>query len=336
MRMAVLHRLQVEHVLSGSSDMLALISDKSAHGDPVEGALTRIKAEPNPRSRIVSDSHQWEAPMSYAEILVALGEDNAAYQRASYAGMLAGQLGASLLGVLSRWPHPPEVEPNATIGMVGELLAEARASCHVDLATVEARFRITVGTSVGQVFFAGGIGSTTEAVLREARRADLIVIGQSTSSGNDDGPCDAQVVLVRGGRPVLVVPPAYEARSLPWHVAIAWRDCRASRRVLREALPILRRAQQVSVVILNEVGSATPTSSAADVVGFLQRHSVPARASGRSGAAPLRELLHILDEDDADLLVAPAYCSNQLVYSELVRQTTRMLSRCRIPCLLSS
>lgn len=316
--------------------MLALISDKSAHGGPVEGALTRIKAEPNARSRIVSDSHQWEAPMSYAEILVALGEDDAAYQRASYAGMLAGQLGASLLGVLSRWPHPPDVEPNATIGMVGELLAEARASCRLDLATVEAGFRATVEPSVDQVFFAGGIGSMTEAVLREARRADLIVIGRSTPSGDDDGFCDAQVLLVRGGRPVLVVPPAYEARALPRHIAIAWRDCRASRRVVREALPLLRRAQRVSVVTLNEVLSATPASSAADIVGFLQSHGVPARASGRSGAAPRRELLHILDEDDADLLVAPAYCSNQLVCSELMRQTTRMLSRCRIPCLLST
>jgi len=274
--------------------------------------------------------------MSYAEILVAMGEDDAAYQRASYAGMLAGRLGASLLGVLSRWPHPPQVEPSATIGMVGELLAEARASCHVDLATVEARFRTTVGASVGQVFFAGGIGSTTEAVLREARRADLIVIGQSTSSGNDDGPCDAQVLLVRGGRPVLVVPPAYEARALPRHIAIAWRDCRASRRVVREALPLLRRAQQVSVVTLNEVLSATPASSAADVADFLQSHGVPARASGRSGAAPLRELLRILDEDDVGLLVAPGYCSNQLVCAELVRQTTRMLTRCRIPCLLAA
>jgi hypothetical protein len=274
--------------------------------------------------------------MSYAEILVAMGEDDAAYQRASYAGMLAGRLGASILGILSRWPHPPQVEPNATIGMVGELLAEARASCRLDLAAVEARFRVTVGASADQVFFAGGIGSMTEAVLREARRADLIVIGQSTSSANDHDLCDAQVLLTRSGRPVLIVPPAYEARALPRHIALAWRDCRASRRVVREALPLLRRAQQVSVVTLNEVLSATPASSAADVADFLQSHGVPARTRGRSRAAPLRELLHILDEDDADLLVAPAYCSNQLACSELVRQTTRMLSRCRIPCLLAA
>lgn len=274
--------------------------------------------------------------MSYAEILVAMGEDDAAYQRASYAGMLAGQFGASLLGVLSRWPRAPEVEPNATIGMVGELLAEARTSCRLDLATVEARFRATVGASVDQVFFAGRIGSMTEAVLREARRADLIVIGRPTSSGSDDGFCDAQVLLTRGGRPVLVVPPAYQARSLPWHVAVAWRDCRASRRVLREALPMLRRAQQVSVITLNEVLSATPASSAADVADFLAGHGVRAKAVGRSGAASLRELLHVVDEDDVDLLVAPAYCSNQLVCSELVRQTTRMLTRCRIPCLLAN
>lgn len=274
--------------------------------------------------------------MLYAEILVAMGEDDAAYQRASYAGMLAGQLGTSLLGVLSRWPRAPEVEPNATIGMVGELLAEARTSCRLDLAAVEARFRSTVEATVDHVFFAGGIGSMIEAVLREARRADLIVIGQSTPSGHDDGFSDAQVLLSRSGRPVLVVPPAYEARTLPWHVAIAWRDCRASRRVLREALPLLRRAQQVSVITLSEVPSATPARSAADVADFLLGHGVRAKAAGRSGAASLRELLHVVDEEDVDLLVAPAYCSNQLVCSELVRQTARILTRCRIPCLLAN
>lgn len=274
--------------------------------------------------------------MSYAEILVAMGEDDAAYQRASYAGMLAGQLGASLLGVLSRWPRAPEVEPNATIGMVGELLAEARTNCRLDLAAVEARFRATVGSSVDRVFFAGGIGSVTEAVMREARRADLIVIGQSIPSDGNGDLCDAQVLLTRGGRPVLVVPPAYEARTLPWHVTIAWRDCRASRRVLREALPLLRRAQQVSVVTLSEVLSATPASSAADVADFLVGHGIRAKAAGRSGSASLRELLHVLDQDDCDLIVAPAYCSNQLVCSELARQTTRMLTRCRVPCLLAN
>lgn len=274
--------------------------------------------------------------MSYAEILVAMGDDDLDFQRAAYAGMLAEQLGASVMGVLSRWPTPPQIEPGATIGMVSALLAEARTSCRLDLATVEARFRATVGAGVDRVFFAGGIGSMTEAVLREARRADLIVIGQSALPGDDHDHCDAQVLLTRSGRPVMVVPPAYEAPALPRHVGIAWRDCRASRRILREALPLLRRAQQVSVVTLNETLSAAPASSAADVADFLQGHGVLATAAGRSGSASLRELMHVLDEGNVDLLVAPAYCSNQLVCSELVRQTTRMLTRCRIPCLLST
>ena len=274
--------------------------------------------------------------MSYAEILVAMGDDQPALQRAAYAGMLAGQLGAGVLGVMAQWPRPPEVEPGAAIGMIGELLAEARSSCRLDLAAVEARFRDAVGRHVDRVLFSGGIGSMTEAVLRDARRADLIVIGQSAAPGDDRERCDAQVLLTRSGRPVLVVPPASETRALPRHIGIAWRDCRASRRVLREALPLLRRAQRVSVVTLNEMLPATPADSAADVADFLQGHGVPALAPGRIGPAPLREVLHVLNEDDVDLLVAPAYCSNQLVCSDLVRQTTRMLTRCRIPCLLAT
>jgi hypothetical protein len=273
--------------------------------------------------------------MSYAEILVAMGEDDPAFERAAYAGMLAGRLGTGILGVLSRWPRPPEVEPGATIGMVGELLAEARTSCRMDLAAVEARFRKTIGAAADRVSFASGIGSMTEAVLREARRADLIMIGQSAPPSGDRERCDAQVLLTRSGRPVMVVPAAYQARTLPQHVGIAWRDCGASRRVVREALPLLRRAHRVTVMPLSEALSATSASSAADVAVFLQGHGVPA-AAAQSKSASLRELLHVLSEGEVDLLVAPAYCANQLVCSELVRQTTRMLTRCRIPCLLAT
>lgn len=274
--------------------------------------------------------------MSYAEILVAMGDDDLAFERAAYAGTLAGQLGAGIRGVLSRWPRPPEIEPTATIGMVGELLAAARANCRLGLAAVEARFRETVGAVADRVSFAGGTGSMTEAVLREARRADLIVIGQSALPNGDRERCDAQVLLTRSGRPVLVVPTANKTRALPRHIGIAWRDCRASRHVVREAMPLLRRAQQVTVVTSSEDHSPSPASSATDVADFLQGHGVPARAAAQSKPTSLREFLHVLGEGDVDLLVSPAYCTNQLINSELARQTTRMLTGCCIPCLLAT
>lgn len=275
--------------------------------------------------------------MSYAEILVALGDDEAAFRRAAFAGALAGQLGAGLRGVMSRWPRTPEVEPSATIGMVGELLAEARTCCHLDLAAAETRFREAVGARVDRVSFTGGIGSMTEAVLRNGRRADLIVMGPAIPSDDEHDRCDARAILGLGGRPVLVVPEACETlAAMPRRVAVAWRDCRPARRVLREALPLLRRAEQVSVVAMDEVLSVTPDSSVADVADFLHGHGVPARAIDRTGSSLLCEGLLRAIERDADLLVAPAYCSNQLVSSELVRQTTQMLTRCRIPCLLAN
>lgn len=274
--------------------------------------------------------------MSYAEILVAMSDDEPAFRRAAHAGALAGQLGAGILGVMSRWPGTPEVEPSATVGMVGGLLAEARSSCQQDLAAAEARFRATLGTVVDRVAFTGGIGSMTEAVLRHGRRADLIVIGQAAQSGEGRDPYDAREIVSFGGRPVLIVPPACEAPAVPRRIALAWRDCRVSRRLVRQALPLLRLAGQVDVVALDEALSTTPDDSVADVVDFLHGHNVPARAVDRPGPPSLRAFLPHLLAEEADLLVAPAYSSNQLVSSELVHQTTQMLTRCRIPCLLAN
>lgn len=274
--------------------------------------------------------------MSYAEILVAMSDDEPAFRRAAHAGALAGHLGAGILGVMSRWPGNPEVESSATVGMVGELLAEARACCHLDLAAAEARFRATLEAVVDRVSFTGGIGSMTEAVLRHGRRADLIVIGQAALPGEGADHYDAREILSLGGRPVLVVPSDCEAPAVPRRIAVAWRDCRAARRVLREALPLLRQAENVGVIATDEALSTTPDASIADVVDFLHGHNVPARAVDRPGPASLCAFLPHLIAEDADLLVAPAYCSNQLVSSELVHQTTQMLTRCRIPCLLAN
>lgn len=296
-------------------------------------ALTMVKAPRRSAGKMSVEQRAAEAAMSYAEILVAMSDDEPAFQRAAHAGALAGHLGAAILGVMSRWPGPPEVEPSATVGMVGELLAEARASCEHDLAAAEARFRAIVRTVAGRVSFTGGIGSMTEAVLRHARRADLIVIGQ-VSAGDDS--YDAREILSLCGRPVLIVPPHCDAPAVPRRIAVTWRDCRAARRVLREALPLLRRAAQVSVIAMDEALSATPDSSLADVVDFLHGHGVPARAVDRAGPPSLRAFLPHLLEEDADLIVAPAYCSRQLVSSELVHQTTQMLTRSRIPCLLTN
>jgi hypothetical protein len=86
-----------------------------------------------------------------------------------------------------------------------------------------------------------------ELLLREARAADLLVIGRRHS--RDDA--DPGVILLRSGRPVLLVPDTIAALPLR-RVVVGWKDTRDCRRAVRDALPFLQQAKEVLLVEIGE------------------------------------------------------------------------------------
>ena len=118
-------------------------------------------------------------------------------------------------------------------------------------------------------------------------------------------------LIVRAGRPVLVVPdgpvPAAFAK-----IVIAWADTRECRRAVVDALPFLAQAEQVVIVeIASDAENARSQTN--DVVAWLGRHEVSAdRIVYEPHGNVADSLAMIAREQEADLIVAGAYGHNRL------------------------
>jgi hypothetical protein len=94
---------------------------------------------------------------------------------------------------------------------------------------------------------------TNNLVAREARAADLVIIGRKQDPRDLYYSLDPGITILRAGRPVLFVPnktDSLEARR----IVVAWKDTREARRAVRDALPFLKEAKEAMIVTVCEHG----------------------------------------------------------------------------------
>ena len=237
--------------------------------------------------------------MSFSTMVVHVDVEHDSDQRVELAIDLADRFQAALVGIAgcALWPT----------FMAGDIgLTEAN---EYDLQKVMARFEQrgktfrAQGRSLKRVEWRSALEPPGELLLREARVADLLIIGRRRS---EDG-ADPGVIVLRAGRPVLLVPDAIAALPLR-RVVVAWKDTRECRRAVRDALPFLQQAKEVLLVGMGEHESQSQgKKELADVAAYLVRHRVIVAAEvWRRPQRPVAaELLHIVEEEKADLYQIP-------------------------------
>jgi nucleotide-binding universal stress UspA family protein len=117
--------------------------------------------------------------------------------------------------------------------------------------------------------------------------------------------------VMQAGRPILVVPDGVNWLDLR-SVLVAWKDTPEARRALADALPILRKARDVTVLAIPEGDDDRPAAIAGvtDVTAWLARHGVTAIARVSEGArneTVAGQLEKIAGDVGASLIVAGAY-----------------------------
>ena len=185
---------------------------------------------------------------------------------------------------------------------------------------------------------------TTEDALSalsvQARYADLVVIGQQ----NDEWPSGISKELERAlplstGRPVLVVPYAFEERALGRRVMVAWDASREAARAVRDALPLLSRASQVHVVTVDARATAVGHGEepGADIGLYLARHGVKVTVSRQdsAGVDAGNVLLSRAADLQSDLIVSGAWGHSRLQEFVLGGVTRTLLSSMTVPVLMS-
>lgn len=272
--------------------------------------------------------------MSYAALMVHLDVERACDRRAQLAIELAERFGAALIGI-SGWAPRPAFMVQGIV--VDATLAERDfQAMNARLDEMGKKFR-SLAKQIEHVEWRGTIGFPTELLVRNARAADLIIIGREPAPGDLYSAPDTGAVLLRAGRPVLMVPDAigsFTARR----VVVAWKDTREARRAVRDALPFMQAAEEVLVVeICEEERTPDAQREIDDVTRYLIRHKVivGAQACLRPKGAVSGELLHFATEERADLLIAGAYGHSRLGEWIFGGVTRDLVAASPICCLLS-
>jgi nucleotide-binding universal stress UspA family protein len=271
--------------------------------------------------------------MSYAVVMAYVEANGTPERRVRLAASLAEKFSATLIGLSALVIHPPFL-------VEGVAIQQATAADIVDImATLTSKgewFRSIAGAD-RPLEWRPVLDYPADALVREARSADLVVIGQTKIPGDAAGSLDPGEVLLKTGRPILVVPDSVSSLRAE-HVLIGWKDTREARRVLQDALPFLHEASRVSVIEICDRGEESAAQGRVDdVVRYLTRHRINAAArimvhEKGSGAA---QLVKLAQEESADLLVVGAYGHSRLGEWIFGGVTRDLLAASPICCLMS-
>jgi nucleotide-binding universal stress UspA family protein len=140
---------------------------------------------------------------------------------------------------------------------------------------------------------------------------------------------------MQAGRPLLVVPDSCNWLDLR-RLLIGWKDTAEARRAAADALPILRKATDVTVVEIVEepADRAAALSRVRDVVAWLSRHGVRASelVPQQCGEAAT-QLERIASDLGAGVVIAGAYGHSRLrewILGGVTRRLINPSNRCSL------
>jgi nucleotide-binding universal stress UspA family protein len=272
--------------------------------------------------------------MSFASMMVHVDVAEPRDARIRLAAQLSVRFHSTLIGATAWEPAPPlmyggvivDTEPSE--GLLQEMSDR--------LAAVGKHFGEVVGPNQATEWRAA-IDSPTEFLAREARAADLIIIGRDRPPGDLYRTADPGAIILRAGRPVLAVPHHVESLKAE-RVVVGWKDTREARRALRDSLPLIREAVSVAVVEILPRGNEKPAqTSIKDVAGYLTRHGIAAtvRQPEHATGSVAGELIRVAQKIDADLIVAGGYGHSRLGEWIFGGVTQGLLAASPVCCLLS-
>lgn len=182
-------------------------------------------------------------------------------------------------------------------------------------------------------------GDRAEIMVANGRLADLVLLSGRRNNGESPAGESSGRIMLECGRPVLLLPSTPMKENAGSRMMLAWNGRREAVRAVHDALPLLRRADWVKVVMVNPDAAASDYGDApgSELCRHLARHGVKAEAreSRVRGKSEGAALLALAEQENADLLVMGAY--GHARWRELVigGVTAHVLRHADLPVLLS-
>jgi nucleotide-binding universal stress UspA family protein len=278
--------------------------------------------------------------MSYKTILVHLHDNTRRQSLLAVSISLARTFDAHLIGLSV---HPPIVVVPGIAGGDVMVIEDHRHAYRQESARLKTAFEAaTQGQSFAAEWREADAAYDTAAthIVEHGRCTDLIIASQKDPDWLTSEHLEAPDRLVlESGRPVLLVPKSGEIFEPGKRILVAWNGRRESTRAVFDALPLLKRAQAVSVLWVNpqDAGEAAGELPGIDICSALSRHGVRCEAtqSINPSADVGATLLSTTRTHGADLLVMGCYGHSRLREFVFGGVTRHVLESMTIPILMS-
>lgn len=250
--------------------------------------------------------------MSYNCIMVHLELKRDNRSVLAVARGLASQFESRVIGIAAC--QPLQVMFNEGFSAY-EAITQNRKDIEKEIESAEAEFRDALSGHEIEWRSCVTYGSLADFIAEEARSADLIITARDPGLSLLDENHHVRLddLVMRAGRPVLIVPDGISALNLR-HVFVGWKDVREARRAIVDALPLLTIAQNVTVLeVAPDHERMRAQKRVEDVVAWLSKHHIGARPLTDTPTGSETAYLHArLLSDHCDLLVAGGYGHSRL------------------------
>lgn len=172
------------------------------------------------------------------------------------------------------------------------------------------------------------VGSPDKLLAILGPVSDLIVVSRPNAKGGKLAQMFLQAALLSTSRPVLVLPQSKGAR-VGRRVSIAWNQSAEAAQAVAAALPLLQRAETVTIITCGSEGGVGPKSS--QLAAYLQFWGVKTTRLATRGVDDAKAILKAHKESKSDLLVMGAYSRSRLRERVFGGVTEHMLYRANIP-----
>ena len=268
----------------------------------------------------------------YRDLLVHVDGSDGGRRRVQFAVGFAARMGARLTGI--HVMPAAEVRPRYKPSHIAQVAADVAVNLAADARAAAVIFR--EGTTNADWLEVSG--DVVHGIGDAARYADLVILGQNETQGTPEAhPLPvAHSVVLRCGRPVIVVPAAAQALALD-KVVVAWDGSREVVRAIHDALPLLSMAGSVHIVRIVGSSAEEDDPDAQKLVAHLTNHGVtvvPNTPLIRT-AEEHRALQREIERGPYDLLVMGGY--SHAMWQEFIfgGATQSILLSTKTPVLVS-
>jgi len=180
------------------------------------------------------------------------------------------------------------------------------------------------------------LGGAATEFGRIARRFDLAVVGQAQREHGASEELMIEGALFESGRPLIVVPYIQKQGLTLQRVVVCWDGGRTAARAVNDALPFLKRAAAVEILVVAEPRKHVQVTGAR-LSEHLSRHGVTVeikRITKGSIGVEATILSHVADTS-ADFVVMGGYGHSRLREFILGGVTRNILTSMTVPVLMS-